>query len=101
MRRRVPVFILAVFFLTNFLARPLYAGDSRNMALIFRGAAKTIFSAFQIPAYMLQGSTKMFPIGIAAGAVQGSVMAVAGTLSGALDIARGAAPYGKYALFFI
>ena len=71
-------------------------------ALIFRGVARTVFSVFEIPKSILQDSTRViFPLGIVTGAITGSVRTVVGTLGGALDIARGAAPYAKYALFFI
>ena len=79
-------------------SEPAYA----NPGLILRGVAKTIFSAFQIPASMMQDSTRvMFPFGLITGAVRGSVKTVVGTMSGAVDLARGGAPYAKYAAFLI
>ncbi len=69
-----------------------------NTASILRGATKTVGAAFQIPVAMLQDSTRvMFPFGILTGAVRGSVRTVAGVVSGAFDIAKGGAPYAKYA----
>ena len=78
--------------------RPAYAD---SMGLIFRGAAKTVAAAFQIPAGMIQGSTQAFPLGLVAGAVTGTFKTIGGVLSGGLDMARGAAPYAKYMVFFM
>lgn len=72
-----------------------------NEQLILRGTAKTLLSVFQLPGTMLQSSMDSFPLGLISGAVQGSVNAVMGTLSGVVDIARGAAPYAKYAIFLV
>lgn len=68
------------------------------MALIFRGVARTLFSAMEIPRTILQNpSHTPFPFSIVTGAVAGTFKTVAGTVGGAADMARGAAPYAKYA----
>ena len=89
-----------LIFLGFFSLSPLiYAGTGDDAALILRGTAKTVGSVLQVPASMLADSTQvMFPFGLLTGAVKGTVRAVVGTVSGALDIARGGAPYAKYAL---
>lgn len=82
--------------------QPALASDARNVALVFRGVAKTVLSIFQVPAGMMQDSTRvMFPFGLVTGAVTGSIKTLVGTMSGVFDIARGAAPYAKYAMFAI
>ncbi len=71
-----------------------------NASKILRGTVKTVGAAFQVPMAMMQDSSRvMFPFGILTGAIRGSIKTVAGTLNGALDIAQGAAPYAKYAVF--
>ena len=90
-----------LFFFFFFAAAPLFADDTGNIGLIFRGLAKTVGAAFQLPASLLQNSTKSFPLGLVAGALGGGLKTVMGTLSGAADMARGAAPYAKYMAFMI
>lgn len=80
------------------IARSAYAD---NIGLIFRGVAKTIYSVLQIPAGIIKGGPRAFPLGLIGGTIEGSMKAVAGTINGAADIARGAAPYAKYAVFFM
>lgn len=89
--------ILLLLALLSF-SRPAYAD---NIGLIFRGVAKTIFSVMQIPGSLVHRGAQSFPLGLVTGTLEGSVKAVAGTLSGATDIARGAAPYAKYMVFFM
>ena len=73
-----------------------------SMGLLFRGVARTLLSAFEIPRSILQDSTRvMFPLGILTGTLSGAYRTIMGTLAGGLDIARGAAPYAKYMVFFI
>jgi hypothetical protein len=86
---------LALIFFLLMMSQPAHAD---SVGLIMRGVARTLFSAFEIPKSMIQGSTQAFPIGIVTGTLVGSVKMVAGTLMGAADIARGAAPYAKYAI---
>jgi hypothetical protein len=76
--------------------KPAYAD---NIALITRGVARTLFSAFQIPKEMLANAGHAFPLGLVAGTLNGALKTVVGTVMGAGDIARGAAPYAKYAIF--
>jgi hypothetical protein len=83
--------------LLNFCSQTVYAAD--NMALITRGVARTLFSAFQIPKEILVNAPNAFPLGIVAGTMNGAMKTVVGTIMGAGDIARGAAPYAKYAVF--
>ncbi len=95
---RLAVLALAVFILPGSSA--VYAATGNDIALLFRGAARTLFSAFEIPRTILQnpGGTP-FPLNIVTGTVAGSLKTVAGTVMGAADLARGAAPYAKYLVF--
>jgi len=89
--------LLAALFAVS--PQPAFAGAGRDASLIMRGVGKTVGSVFQLPITMLASSTTAFPFGLLGGAVLGTFKAVGGTLSGAFDIARGAAPYAKYAIF--
>ena len=76
----------------------LYAGDGENISYAARGAGKIFSSMFAIPKAMLQDSGHvLFPFGLVTGAVRGTVQTVTGVVGGTVDVARGAAPYAKYA----
>ncbi len=77
----------------------LFAGND-NLGLIMNGVGKTVVAAAQVP-QALSRSGGAFPFGIVNAAMGGSMRALQGALNGASDIARGAAPYAKYMLFFI
>ena len=94
------VFFL-VLFLLMLLLQPSTPVQADSIGLITRGIARTFFSAFEIPKAMASNAGQAFPLGMLAGTLTGSVRMVAGTLMGATDIARGAAPYAKYMIFFI
>ena len=81
------------------MSRPAHA--LRGVPLVMRGVAKTVFSVFEVPKQMMAGAPNSFPFGLVAGTAFGAARAVAGTLSGAVDMAKGAAPYAKYAVFAI
>ena len=93
---KIRMVFLAVLLMSFFSEQPAYAD---NIALITRGVARTLFSAFQIPKDMLANAGNAFPLGLVAGALSGAMKTVVGTIMGAADIARGAAPYAKYAVF--
>ena len=93
---------LACIFIFLLLFSLLFPAVSyANMGLVLRGLARTVTAAFEVPTQMLQGSTHAFPLGLVTGAVSGTMRTVAGTLLGAADMARGAAPYAKYMIFMI
>ena len=99
MKKRFLFPVLLILALTSFNASAYADGD---IGLIFQGVARTFLSVFEIPRAMMEQSTQvLFPFGIVTGAVTGTVRTVIGTLAGAADIARGAAPYAKYMIFFI
>ena len=102
-RKSSSLFILFLFII--FLSVPyqdLYANDDANFAYISRGFFRILTAAFQIPRYLLY-KTVNEPIGLGTvdGALTGVFYSVAELSGGVLDIARGAAPYGKYMLFFL
>lgn len=90
------IYVIVLLVLVSMSPQPAYAD---NIALITRGIARTLFSAFQIPKEMLANAPHAFPLGLVGGALSGAMKTVVGTVMGAADIARGAAPYAKYAIF--
>lgn len=81
-----------------FLSSSVYAGMDRDISYAARGTAKILGGVFAIPKAMLQDSGRMmFPFGLVTGAVRGTVQTVTGVVSGVADVARGGAPYAKYA----
>lgn len=70
-----------------------------DVGLIAQGLAKTMYALVQVPTNMIAGGAQSFPLGIVTGAVTGTMKMAVGTVMGAADMARGAAPYAKYAIF--
>ena len=102
-QKRVGFFVLLAVTLVFLIPHPgLYADDDTNFAYISRGFFRILTAAFQIPRYLLY-KTLSEPIGLGTvdGALTGAYYAVAELSGGALDIARGAAPYAKYMVFFL
>jgi hypothetical protein len=81
-----------------FASFPVYAQMGEDIGYASRGAGKIVGSVFAIPKAMLQDSGRMmFPFGLVTGAVRGTVQTVTGVVGGVVDVARGGAPYAKYA----
>ncbi|MFH1208830.1 MAG: hypothetical protein V1673_04660 [Candidatus Omnitrophota bacterium] len=77
---------------------PVYAGTGENIAYATRGVGKIVGGVFAIPKAMFQDSGRvMFPFGLVTGAIRGTVQTLAGVVGGVVDVARGGAPYAKYA----
>ncbi len=75
-----------------------YAEMGEDIAYATRGASKIVGGVFAIPKAMLQDSGRVFfPFGLITGAVRGTVQTVTGVVGGVVDVARGGAPYAKYA----
>lgn len=75
-----------------------YAEMGEDISYAARGAGKIVGSVFAIPKAMLQDSGRvLFPFGLVTGAIRGTVQTVTGVIGGTLDVARGGAPYAKYA----
>lgn len=89
-------FLILLLMLICFFSPSAYAG---GIPLIVRGVGRTLFSVLQIPKDMIVNSPKAFPLGLIGGTIAGTGKAVVGTIVGAVDIARGAAPYAKYLVF--
>ncbi len=92
------VFSALLFLIFIHQTPPAYAD---GLSLIARGVARTLFSVFELPRTMLSTALVAPPFGLLLGTLEGTIRATAGTLIGAVDIARGAAPYAKYAIFFV
>lgn len=80
----------------------LATNDDKNFSYISRGFFRILTAAFQIPQYLVH-KTLSEPLGVGTvdGALTGAYYAVRELAGGALDIARGVAPYAKYLVFFI
>lgn len=100
MRQKITFAALIIFFL---LSKPLYAlVDSRDTASFMNGFKKVALSAFQLPIQTVK-STLQGPIGLGTveGVVGGTVHTVTNAVGGVFDMAAAAAPYAKYAIFFV
>jgi len=77
---------------------PAYAAVGEDISYASRGAGKIVGGVFAIPKAMLQDSGRvLFPFGLVTGAIRGTVQTVTGVVGGVVDVARGGAPYAKYA----
>ena len=93
---------LRVFLLICLLLNAFPAEASANPGLILRGLGRTLFSVVEIPRAMIEHSCKViFPVGIVTGTCAGTYRMLVGTVTGAIEMAQGAAPYAKYMVFFI
>jgi len=99
MIKKTKTFFVFLLVFGAFLAPPpLSASDGENIAYATRGAGKIFSSMFAIPKAMLQDTGRvLFPFGLVTGAIRGSVQTVTGVVGGVADVARGGAPYAKYA----
>jgi hypothetical protein len=98
MKTQILRFTTLVLFCCLLLDNPAYAD---NIGLVMQGVARTLFSVAELPKSIIVGGASSFPFGIITGTLEGTMRATAGTLIGATDIARGAAPYAKYMVFFM
>lgn len=99
MMKKIKTF-LAVLLVLGVILTPSsgYADVGTDVSYAARGASKIVGGMFAIPKAMLQDSGRvMFPFGLVTGAVRGTVQTVTGVVSGVVDVARGGAPYAKYA----
>ncbi len=71
----------------------------QDAGTVAMGASQVVGGALALPVEILKGATQSFPFGILAGALRGTVRTLGGVFGGAFNIARGAAPYAKYAAF--
>jgi hypothetical protein len=95
-----PGTFLSVLLIASLLCMPCpaHADVGQDVSYAARGASKLVGSMFAIPKAMIQDTGRvMFPFGLVTGAVRGTFQTVTGVVSGAVDLARGGAPYAKYA----
>ncbi len=71
----------------------------RDIGYIANGTSQVVGGALALPTEVLKGAVQSFPFGIIAGAMRGTMRTLGGVFGGAFNIARGAAPYAKYAAF--
>ena len=77
---------------------PGYGEVGEDISYAARGAGKIVGGVFAIPKAMLRDTGRvMFPFGLVTGAIRGTFQTVTGVVSGVVDVARGGAPYAKYA----
>ena len=98
MKKRKTFWILLLVFGVLFTSFPVYAQVGEDVAYASRGAGRILGGVFAIPKAMLQDTGRvMFPFGLVTGAIRGTVQTVTGVVGGMADVARGGAPYAKYA----
>ena len=97
--KKPKTFLVLLLVLSVFLPSSLgYAEVGEDLSYAARGAGKIVGGVFAIPKAMLQDSGRvMFPFGLVTGAIRGTVQTVTGVVGGVVDVARGGAPYAKYA----
>ncbi len=71
----------------------------QDAGYVATGATQIVGGALALPVEILKGGVQSFPFGIIAGALRGTVKTLGGVFGGAVNIARGSAPYAKYAAF--
>jgi len=99
MMKNSKTFLVFALVLGLFLMPSLsYAEMGEDISYAARGAGKIVGGVFAIPKAMFQDSGRvLFPFGLVTGAVRGTVQTVTGVVGGVVDVARGGAPYAKYA----
>jgi predicted small secreted protein len=97
--KKTKSFFVLLLVLSFLLAPSLaYAAMGEDISYAARGAGKIVGGVFAIPKAMMQDSGRvMFPFGLVTGALRGTVQTVTGVVGGVVDVARGGAPYAKYA----
>jgi len=99
MKKKTTFFLLFLVFLT-FFSTPQFAFAGKTEALLYRGTARIMNAPFQIPNKMVLRTRQHGLPGILTGMIEGTMHMVGGVVFGALDVALGAAPLAKYAVFF-
>jgi len=99
---KLPKALLPILLSVMMVVLTPYAFAKPTDALIFRGIGKAIVGVLSIPVGVATGAAQGgFPFGMIGGVIKGTASAVGSTVSGAFDLARGGAPYAKYAAFAI
>ena len=99
-RRKIGFILIVIMLLTLLTPTDVLAGSKDGY--LVRGVGRTLFSVIEIPKAMIQDSQNVtFPFGLITGVVKGTFKMIGNTLLGVGDIAYGALPYAKYAVFFV
>jgi len=94
--------VFGLFLLLLFLPTPLFAEGYQDTNRFTYGFRRILMAPFRIPYSTLRGTFYGPPVtGTLGGAVSGTFQTVNDLLGGAFDMAASAAPYAKYAIFFI
>ena len=99
MTKKTAEVVFTICFVLSLFCFPVrgYSDTARNVAYASRGASKLVHGVIAIPKDVVEDSKRyIFPVGVITGALRGTFQTVAYTVSGAVDAARGAAPYAKY-----
>jgi len=79
------------------LSAPSAHAKSTDVFLL-RGLGKAVVAVLSIPVGVASGAAQGgFPFGMIGGVIKGTTTAVGTTISSVFDLARGGAPYAKYA----
>lgn len=98
MRKSKTFLVLLLVLGVMLTSSPVFAEVGQDISYAARGVSKIVGGTFAIPKAMLQDSGRMlFPFGLVTGAIRGTVQTVTGVVGGVVDVARGGAPYAKYA----
>lgn len=95
------IFFLTLLGMALLAAKPDSGfGDvGRDLALITRGVGKTVGTAVAVPINLVGRAATLNPFNMVGGVLSGTARLMKNTISGGTDIARGGAPYAKYAVF--
>jgi hypothetical protein len=98
MKKQKTFLVLLLVLGVLFTSFPVYAEVGEDISYATRGVSKIVGGAFAIPKAMFQDSGRvLFPFGLVTGAIRGTFQTVTGVVGGVADVARGGAPYAKYA----
>ena len=99
-RQKIGFILIVIMLMTLLMPTDVLAGSKDGY--LVRGVGRTLFSVVEIPKAMIQDSQNvMFPFGLVTGVVKGTFKMIGKTLLGVGDIAYGALPYAKYAVFLV
>ena len=94
--------VIGFLVLLLFLPSPLFAKEYRDTNRFVSGFWRIFMAPFRLPFYMVKGTIYGPPIvGTAQGVVVGTFSTVTDLVGGIFDMAAAAAPYAKYAIFFV
>ena len=99
MKHRI-IFCFLLFWI--FLPTTLFAEGYQDTNRFTYGFSRILMAPFRLPYNMLRGTFYGPPItGTLGGVMSGTFETIGDLLGGAFDMAASAAPYAKYAVFFV